>query len=226
MTTSAKEDDAGETKQCVEFRARIRWPDLLVQLFIHLGCLYGVYLVLTSAKLFTTLWALLTIYTSGFALPVGVPCYFWNETLWNSFWLNFNGRFCITLNIAFFVNSVAHMWGNKPYDQAISPVENLAVSLAALGEGWHNYHHVFPWDYKTSELGNGRYNPTTHFIDFFARIGWAYDRKSVSPEMVARRAERSGDGTHTAVWGYGDKDIEPDDIDELDAMSQEKEKSV
>lgn len=75
------------------------------------------------------------------------------ETLWNSFWLNFNGRFCVTLNIAFFVNSVAHMWGNKPYDKAISPVENLAVSLAALGEGWHNYHHVFPWDYKTSELG-------------------------------------------------------------------------
>lgn len=39
------------------------------------------------------------------------------------------------------------------------------------GEGWHNYHHVFPWDYKTAELGNYRYNITTAFIDFFAKIG-------------------------------------------------------
>lgn len=59
----------------------------------------------------------------------------------------------------------------------ISPVENIAVSIAALGEGWHNYHHVFPWDYKTGELGNYTFNPSTGFIDFFAKLGWAYDSK-------------------------------------------------
>lgn len=52
-------------------------------------------------------------------LPVSIPVYFWNETIWNSFWINFNSRFCITLNIAFFVNSVAHMWGQKPYDKSV-----------------------------------------------------------------------------------------------------------
>lgn len=100
----------------------------------------------------------------------------------------------------------------------ISPVENLAVSLMALGEGWHNYHHVFPWDYKTGELGN-TYNPSTSFINFFARIGWAYDLKSVSDEMIARRAQKSGDGSY--IWGYGDKDIEKEDLDELNAMEAE-----
>lgn len=59
------------------------------------------------------------------------------------------------------------------YFRFIKPVENSVVSLAALGEGWHNYHHVFPWDYRTSELG--RLNISTKFIDIFARIGWAYD---------------------------------------------------
>lgn len=49
------------------------------------------------------------------------------------------------------------------------------VSLAALGEGWHNYHHVFPWDYRASELG--RLNFSTAFIDVCARLGWAYDCK-------------------------------------------------
>lgn len=61
--------------------------------------------------------------------------------------------------------------------RTISPVENLSVAIAALGEGWHNYHHVFPWDYKTGELGDYTYNLTTAFIDTFAKLGWAYDRK-------------------------------------------------
>lgn len=40
-----------------------------------------------------------------------------------------------------------------------------------MGEGWHNYHHVFPWDYKTSELGTYYLNWTCALIDFFAKIG-------------------------------------------------------
>lgn len=111
--------------------------------------------------------------------------------------------------------------------RSISPAESLPVALAAFGEGWHNYHHVFPWDYKTSELGDYKYNVSTAFIDFFSRIGWAYDRKYVSAEMIARRAARCGDGTHfldsdevhkNPVWGLGDSDICQEDLNELDAM--------
>jgi stearoyl-CoA desaturase (Delta-9 desaturase) len=69
----------------------------------------------------------------------------------------------------------------------ISPVENLGVALAALGEGWHNYHHVFPWDYKTGELGSYRYNITTAFIDFFAKVGWAYDRKDYTLKLLKKK---------------------------------------
>jgi len=65
-------------------------------------------------RLYIPLFALLTI-----ALPVGIPCYFWSESLWISFWVNFNFRFSINLNIAFSVNSVAHMWGQKPYDKYV-----------------------------------------------------------------------------------------------------------
>ncbi|XP_018393199.1 PREDICTED: acyl-CoA Delta(11) desaturase-like [Cyphomyrmex costatus] len=324
--TIEKNDESIEIK----YVPRIKWLDFSAQFFIHAGFLYGLYLVLTQAKLLTSLWVFVTIYTSGFgitagvhrlwshkaykakwplrlflvflftitgqkdvytwaldhrvhhkysetdadphdarrgfffahvgwlfttphpdvvakrkavdvsdleadpivmwqrrlyiplfalltiALPVGIPCYFWSESLWISFWVNFNFRFCINLNIAFSVNSVAHMWGQKPYDKNISPVENIAVSIAALGEGYHNYHHVFPWDYKTGELGEYPFNLTTAFIDAFARIGWAYDRKHVLPSMIRRRAYRCGDGSH--VWGYGDVDILKEDLEELDVM--------
>lgn len=32
------------------------------------------------------------------------------------------------------------MFGDKPYDKNIMPVENLSVAIAAMGEGFHNYH--------------------------------------------------------------------------------------
>jgi hypothetical protein len=43
---TSKEDD---------FHPKIRWPDFTVQLFIHLGCLYGLLLCLVSARFYTTL---------------------------------------------------------------------------------------------------------------------------------------------------------------------------
>lgn len=114
-------------------------------------------------------------------------------------------------------------WFNFSLFRNISPVENLAVAVAALGEGWHNYHHVFPFDYKTGELGS-KVNPSTKFIDFFAKLGWAYELKSVSPEMIARRALKTGDGTHDTkhIWGYGDADIEKEDLEELERMKDKK----
>lgn len=79
------------------------------------------------------------------------------------------------------------------------------MAIFSHGEGWHNYHHVFPWDYKTGELGDYAFNNTTCFIDLMAKIGWAYDLKSVAPEIVKQRVERTGDGSHNS-WGWDDKD--------------------
>lgn len=104
----------------------------------------------------------------------------------------------------------------------INPSENRGVALFALGEGWHNYHHVFPWDYKTAEFGNYRLNFTTAFIDFFARIGWAYDLKSVSDDMVKKRVLRTGDGSHE-VWGWGDKDQMQEEMDEAIVTHRSKD---
>lgn len=37
-----------------------------------------------------------------------------------------------------------------------------------------------------------------------AKIGWAYDLKTVSLEIIKKRVERTGDGTH-AIWGWNDE---------------------
>ncbi|XP_044744002.1 acyl-CoA Delta-9 desaturase-like [Chrysoperla carnea] len=137
-----------------------------------------------------------------FVLPTLIPWYFWNESLLNSWFVASLWRYTVTLHVTWLVNSVAHLWGARPYDKTINPVENLFVSLFALGEGWHNYHHTFPWDYKAAEIGHWRINVTTHLINFFAKIGWAYDLKTVSDDMIQKRVLRTGDGTHPFVSNY------------------------
>ncbi|XP_049868606.1 acyl-CoA Delta-9 desaturase-like isoform X2 [Pectinophora gossypiella] len=132
-------------------------------------------------------------------MSVVVPMYIatlWGETLWNSFFIDVIYRFTISLHHTWLVNSAAHMWGNKPYDKHINPAENKLVAICAFGEGFHNYHHAYPWDYKTSELGNYSLNVSTLFIDVMAKIGWAYDLKTVPHEIIKQRIERSGDGSH------------------------------
>ncbi|GBP32238.1 hypothetical protein EVAR_27662_1 [Eumeta japonica] len=139
----------------------------------------------------------------AFVLPTVIPMYFWEETFTNSWHVAVILRYVYSLNMTFLVNSAAHIWGNKPYDNKIKPVQNLAVSIFAIGEGFHNYHHVYPWDYRTAELGNNYLNLTTKILDFFAWIGWAYDMKTVSSDIVQTRMKRTGDGTN--LWGWGDK---------------------
>lgn len=69
--------------------------------------------------------------------------------------------------------------------------------LVKIGGGYHNYHHIFPYDYQSSEHGwEQAFNPTTLFIDFFARIGWVSDRKRVSDVVIKNRKVRTGDLEH------------------------------
>lgn len=175
-----------------------------------------------------------------FVLPAWVPWYCWGENGWISWYTAGIFRYAISLNFTWLVNSAAHIWGNKPYDKTIGPTENIHVALAAFGEGWHNYHHVFPWDYKAAELGNYKLNPSTMTIDFFAKIGWAYDLKTVSVDMVNKRVKRTGDGTrvsaeaipestncadhhHEGIWGWGDIDMKAEDIQDVKIYNHLKE---
>ncbi|XP_022650135.1 stearoyl-CoA desaturase 5-like isoform X1 [Varroa jacobsoni] len=132
-----------------------------------------------------------TVLICCFIFPAVIPMFLWGETFLNAFVICSLTRYCISLNVTWLVNSAAHMWGHKPYDTNINPVENWGVSVGAIGEGWHNYHHTFPHDYKAAELPY-TLNPTTLIIDFFALIGWAYDRRSVSAETIKARKMRTG----------------------------------
>ena len=64
----------------------------------------------------------------------------------------------------------------------------------AMGEGFHNYHHIFPWDYRAAELGDYSFNVTTFWLDLFAKIGWAYDLRTPTKEHVRHVMQKYGEG--------------------------------
>lgn len=57
-------------------------------------------------------------------------------------------RVFLVLNSTFCINSVCHLWGRQPYSTANSSRDGWWVSLITFGEGYHNYHHAFPRDYR------------------------------------------------------------------------------
>ncbi|KAJ3607458.1 hypothetical protein NHX12_024509 [Muraenolepis orangiensis] len=128
-----------------------------------------------------------------FLVPTLVPWYLWGESMWVAYF-GALVRYTLVLNATWLVNSAAHMWGNRPYDTQINPRENKFVTFSAIGEGFHNYHHTFPYDYATSEYGC-KLNITTCFIDLMCFLGLASDRKRVSREAVQARVQRTGDGS-------------------------------
>ncbi|CAB0031519.1 unnamed protein product [Trichogramma brassicae] len=134
-----------------------------------------------------------------FVLPTLVPVYCWNEDWYYAIASQVFMRYSYVLNVTWCVNSVAHMFGGRPYDKTIAPVENKLISCATGGEGWHNYHHVFPWDYKASEIGHPTIDLSTVFIQTFAKIGWAYDLKEPTADLVKSIAANKGDGTYAEV---------------------------
>jgi stearoyl-CoA desaturase (Delta-9 desaturase) len=118
-----------------------------------------------------------------------IPYLFWNEKLLFAF-SSMIVRYTLVLNGTWSVNSFAHMFGTKPYNRFLSSVETLFVSLLTSGEGWHNYHHTFPYDFKASEYG--KYNLTTSFLLLMKKLGQVYETKEATKEMIENTIERHG----------------------------------
>ncbi|XP_018908758.2 acyl-CoA Delta-9 desaturase [Bemisia tabaci] len=153
-------------------------------------------LIMFQKKYYKTLFTILAV-----IIPTAIPYYFWNEDLMKSFVMCSLGRIHWTNNLVWLVNSWAHLIGTRPYSENILPVESFFVSFIGLGEGWHNYHHTFPWDYRAAEAGKWP-NLTATLIDYCASRGWVWDRRSATTEMVINRTVKKGDHTHPL---FGDK---------------------
>jgi len=129
-------------------------------------------------------------------VPTVIPVYFWQESIPIAFVICCMWRYTFTLQGTCMVNSAAHLWGHRPFNRKLAATEShvTLASLLGLGEGWHNFHHAFPQDYRVSEMG-WKMNMGSFLIDCAAAVGQAYDLKFLTDEQLLRTKLKYGDGT-------------------------------
>lgn len=57
-------------------------------------------------------------------------------------------RIVLVHHVTFFINSLAHIWGTRPYTDENTARDNGILAFFTFGEGYHNYHHIFEYDYR------------------------------------------------------------------------------
>ncbi|PYH43094.1 acyl-CoA desaturase [Aspergillus saccharolyticus JOP 1030-1] len=117
---------------------------------------------------------LLVVAVMGLAVPMA------GAGLWGDWWGGFVYagilRIFFVQQATFCINSLAHWLGEQPFDDRNSPRDHAITALATLGEGYHNFHHEFPSDYRNA-IEWYQYDPTKWMIWVWKQMGLAYDLK-------------------------------------------------
>lgn len=92
-------------------------------------------------------------------------------------------RAVLNHHFTFSINSFCHMIGNRPYSDRDSSRDNWFLALVTYGEGYHNYHHKFPADYRNG-IRSYQWDPTKWLIAICARIGWTTNLRRTPAEKI------------------------------------------
>jgi stearoyl-CoA desaturase (Delta-9 desaturase) len=94
-------------------------------------------------------------------------------------------RLALSQHFTYLINSAAHIWGKKNYDPNQTACDNWFIALFTYGEGYHNYHHTFAWDYRNG-IKWYHYDPTKWMIKACSWIGLTYDLRACSAFRIEK----------------------------------------
>ncbi len=120
----------------------------------------------------------------GIALPTLVCGLAWNDW-YGGYFIAAVARLVFVQHSTFFVNSLAHYAGSATYTDQHSARNSWITALLTLGEGYHNFHHEFPNDFRNG-IEWYQYDPTKLFIAGAAALGLAWDLKEFPHNEVAK----------------------------------------
>jgi len=118
----------------------------------------------------------------GFIFPALVAGFGWGD--WKGGFL-FAGvtRLVFVHHATFFVNSLAHTLGDQPFSDTQTPRDSIFTAVLTLGEGYHNFHHEFPQDYRNA-IKFYQYDPTKWLINTLYFIGQTYDLQTFGENEI------------------------------------------
>jgi stearoyl-CoA desaturase (delta-9 desaturase) len=126
------------------------------------------------------------------ALVIGInalvfACFAWIfNDFFGAFFLILWGRMFALHHSTWFINSLAHTWGDRPFSQEQSAVNNFIISLLTFGEGYHNYHHTFANDYRNG-IRWFHFDPTKWLIWSLSKLGLTSNLKMMDPASIKKR---------------------------------------
>ncbi|HEX4048426.1 MAG TPA: fatty acid desaturase [Elusimicrobiota bacterium] len=128
-------------------------------------------------------WYLPLVVLFTFALPTyigllgGRPV---GGLLWGGFL-----RVVLVHHTTFFINSLAHLYGSRPYDTKGTARDSWWLAPLTFGEGYHNFHHKFQADYRNG-IKWWQFDSTKWFINLLAWTGQARKLKRTPEPLIVK----------------------------------------
>jgi stearoyl-CoA desaturase (delta-9 desaturase) len=121
----------------------------------------------------------------GLGIPTAIGWAFGSPLgglLWGGFL-----RIALIHHTTFLVNSVAHLYGTRPYTDENSARDNALLAFVTNGEGYHNFHHKFPSDFRNG-IRWYQWDPTKWFIGVLRVVGLARELR-VTPKAIIEKSK-------------------------------------
>lgn len=94
-------------------------------------------------------------------------------------------RLVVVHHVTFFINSLAHIWGKQPYTDQNTARDNGILAFFTFGEGYHNFHHIFEYDYRNG-IRWWQFDPTKWLIGALAALRLAHNLRRCPEERIEK----------------------------------------
>lgn len=119
-----------------------------------------------------------------FVVPTLVAGLGWGD-FFGGYFIAGVARLVFVHHSTFCVNSLAHWAGAATYTDGHTARNSIVTALVTLGEGYHNFHHEFPSDYRNG-VEWWQYDPTKVFIYALSLVGLAYDLQTFPQNEIVK----------------------------------------
>ncbi|EGG21528.1 delta 9 fatty acid desaturase [Cavenderia fasciculata] len=152
----------------------------------------------------------------GIFLPTWICGHYWGDWRGGFFIAGIASK-VLMMQCTFCINSLAHYLGEATYTDQKSPRDSAITSLVTFGEGYHNFHHEFPYDYRNG-IHHSAYDPGKWLIGFLSWFGLSYNLKRFPAELfekgkIQMAEKKAADARAKLFWGKP--------LDQLDIIDRE-----
>lgn len=128
-------------------------------------------------------WYLPLVVIFTFALPTWLGLLYGRPVgglLWGGFL-----RVVLVHHTTFFINSLAHLYGSRPYSLKDTARDSWWLAPLTFGEGYHNFHHKFQADYRNG-IRWWQFDSTKWWINLLTWTGQAWKLKRTPEPLILK----------------------------------------